>query len=69
MNGFYKWLSSTKFQITLLATLLIYSLTPLFKLSPEVVADSLVKIVGIYCGARILEPIVEFLIKKLDKKK
>ena len=67
MSGFYKWLSSTKFQIAILCIALIYIQQSAYGLSAEVAASSLVKICLAYLGARMLEPIVEFAIKKVKK--
>jgi len=66
MNGFYKWLSSTKFQICVLVIGLVYLQQELYGLNPEIVTDALIKIALGYFSARILEPIVEFLIRKLE---
>lgn len=65
MNGFYKWVNSTKFQIAILSIGLIYLQQSLYGLSPEVVANCLVKIAIAYFGARVLEPIVEKITEKL----
>ena len=45
---------------------LIYLQQELYGLSAEVVTDAIVKLSIAYFSARILEPIVEFLIKKLE---
>ena len=65
VNGFNKWLSSTKFQVAVLCIALIYLQQILFGLSPESVADSLVKICLAYLSARILEPVVEKITGKM----
>ena len=67
VNGFNKWLGSTKFQIAVLCIALIYLQQVLYGLDPVVVADSLVKICVAYLGARILEPVVEMSISRLKK--
>lgn len=69
LTGFGKWLSSTKFQLAVLCIGLIYLQQELYGLDPEVAANSLVKIVLGYFGARIVEPIVEFVTKKLEERK
>lgn len=66
MNGFLKWLSSTKFQICVLSIGLIYLQQELYGLNPEIVTDAIIKLALGYFSARILEPIVEFLIQKLN---
>ena len=69
LTGFGKWLSSTKFQLAILCIFLIYLQQELYTLSPEVATDALVKIVLGYFGARIIEPIVEFIVKKIEERK
>lgn len=66
-NGFTKWLSSTKFQIAVLCIGLIYLQQPLYGLSAEITASSIVKICIGYLGARILEPIVEMSVSRFKK--
>ena len=70
MKGFYKWLSSTKFQISVLSIGLIYLQQGLYGLDPDSVTDAIVKICIAYMGARIIEPIVEaaVVIKQNGKK-
>ena len=62
MNGretaWQKFLTSSKFQIALLAIGLIYVAQILFGLSPETAATTIMKIAVGYFGARVLEPIV-----------
>lgn len=65
MSGFKKWLSSTKFQITVLVIALIYLQQELYGLDAVTVANSLVKICVAYLGARILEPVVEKITGKV----
>lgn len=65
MNGFYKWLHSTKFQVAILCIGLIYLQQELYSLKAEIVTGALVKISIAYFGARVLEPVVEFLTKKI----
>lgn len=69
INGFYKWLSSTKFQIAFLGLTGVYVAIPLFQLSPEIAVAKMVEIVGIYCGARVVEPVVEFAMKFIEAKR
>jgi len=69
VNGFNKWLGSTKFQIAVLCIALIYLQQFLNGLSAEIVADSLVKICIAYLGARILEPVVEMSVARLKNEK
>ena len=63
MNGretaWQKFLTSSKFQIALLAIGLIYVDQFAFGLSPEVCATSIMKISIGYFGARVLEPIAD----------
>jgi len=66
MNGYLKWLSSTKFQIAFLAIGLIYCSQEFFKLNPEIATDAIVKLSLGYFTARIVEPIVEFVVQKLN---
>lgn len=69
MNGFKKWLSSTKFQIAVLAIGLIYLAMEIFEADPAV-ALPLIRDVSLgYFTARVVEPAVEFFIKKLSKSK
>ena len=67
VNGFNKWLGSTKFQIAVLCVFLIYLQQPLYGLDPVLAASSLVKICIAYLGARILEPIVEMSVTRFKK--
>lgn len=66
MNGFTKWLSSTKFQIAVLSIGLIYLQQEWYGLSATVAADCIMKLAIAYFGARIIEPVVEFIVKKLN---
>lgn len=65
MSGFRKWLSSTKFQITILVIGLVYLQQELYGLDAVTAANSIVKIGIAYLGARILEPIVEKITGKV----
>ena len=69
VNGFNKWLASTKLQVSVLCIGLIYLQQFVNGLSAEVVADSLVKICIAYLGARILEPVVEMSVARLKNGK
>ncbi len=69
MNGFKKWLSSTKFQIGILAIGLIYIAMEIFEADP---ADALPLIRDVALGyftARVAEPIVEVAVRKLSRSK
>lgn len=66
LNGYVKWLSSTKFQICLLTEIAVYIAIPLFNLEPEFAVTKMVEVCAIYCATRVLEPIVEFIVKKLE---
>jgi len=66
VNGFNKWLSSSKFQIAVLTIGLIY-VQQFNGLAVEIVAESLVKICVAYLGARILEPVVEMAVSRFKK--
>jgi len=68
MNGFKKWLSSTKFQVSILGIILVYLTLPLFHSSPKNVIDAIVAIVGIFCGGRVAEPLVEGMVKRFITK-
>lgn len=64
VDGFAKWLSSTKFQVFMLVFVIAIFLIVVYRLSP---ADALGKIRDVaiaYMGARVLEPVAEFLTKK-----
>lgn len=67
VNGFNKWLASSKLQVAVLCIVLIYLQQLLYGLSAEIVAGSLVKICIAYLGARILEPIVEMSVSRFKK--
>ena len=69
LTGFGKWLSSTKFQLAVLGIGLIYLQQELYGLTPEIATNALVKIILGYFGARIIEPVVEFIVKKIEEKK
>lgn len=65
IDGFAKWLSSTKFQVFMLVFVLGIFLIVVYKLQP---ADALGKIRDVaiaYMGARVLEPVAEFITKKI----
>jgi len=68
LNGFNKWLKSSKFQIALIAIILIYISMEIFNANPDT-ALPLVRDVALgYFGARVAEPVVEFAVKRLGKK-
>lgn len=69
MNGFKKWLSSTKFQIAVLAIGLIYIAMEIFEADPAVAIGAIRDVSLGYFTARVVEPIVEFVTKKLKKPK
>ena len=69
LTAFGKWLNSTKFQLAILCIGLVYLQQELYGLSPEIAANALVKVTLGYFGARIVEPVVEFITKKLEEKK
>lgn len=67
MTGFLKWLNSTKFQIGVLAIILIYFSVEFFQADPDT-ANSLIRDIAIaYFGARVAEPVVEYLTSRLSK--
>jgi len=68
-NAYLKWLSSTKFQIAVMCIALIYLQQEFYGLSPEIVTDALLKITLAYFSARVVEPVVEFLIGSINKRK
>jgi len=67
--NYFKWLSSTKFQIAVLCIALIYLQQEFYGLNPEVATDALLKLALGYFSARILEPVVEFLMGAINKRK
>jgi len=67
--NYFKWLSSTKFQIAVLCIALIYLQQEFYGLSPEIVTDALLKITLAYFSARIVEPVIEFLVGVVEKRK
>jgi len=67
--NYVKWLSSTKFQIAVMCIALIYLQQEFYGLSPEIVTDALLKITLAYFSARIVEPVVEFLVGVIEKRK
>jgi len=69
MNGFKKWLSSTKFQVAVLAIGLIYAAMAIFKADPTAMNGYIRDIAIGYFGARVAEPVVEFMTSKLSKSK
>lgn len=70
-NGFTKWLSSSKFQIGILAIGLIYLSMEIFEANPDTAIKAIRDIAIGYFGARVIEPIVEFAVNniKLGKSK
>ena len=68
-NGFKKWLSSTKFQIAVLAIGLIYASMAIFDSDPTYMNGYIRDVALGYFGARVAEPIVEFVTKKILKPK
>ena len=67
LNGFMKWLQSSKFQIALIAIGLIYLSMEIFKANPDTAIPAIRDIALGYFGARVVEPVVEFAIKRLGK--
>ena len=67
--NYFKWLSSTKFQIAVMCIALIYLQQEFYGLNPEVATDALLKLALGYFSARILEPVVEFLVGVVEKRK
>ena len=67
--NYFKWLSSTKFQIAVMCIALIYLQQEFYGLNPEIVTDALLKITLAYFSARIIEPVVEFLVGVVEKRK
>jgi len=67
-DGYTKWLCSTKFQITCLCLVLIYLQQSFYGLNPAVATDALLKICLAYLAARILEPVVDFIVKTREPK-
>lgn len=69
LNGFGKWLKSTKFQVALIAIGLIYVSMKIFNANPDTAIPAIRDIALGYFGARVAEPVVEFAINKLGKGK
>ena len=67
--SYIKWLSSTKFQIAVMCIALIYLQQEFYGLNPEIVTDALLKITLAYFSARIIEPVIEFLVGVVEKRK
>jgi len=67
--NYVKWLSSTKFQIAVMCIALIYLQQEFYGLSPEIVTDALLKITLAYFSTRVLEPVVEFLVGSINKRR
>jgi len=67
--NYFKWLSSTKFQIAVMCIALIYLQQEFYGLNPEIVTDALLKITLAYFSARIVEPVIEFLVGVVEKRK
>lgn len=67
--GFYlKWLCSTKFQVCILALAMMAALVIRYELAPEVAAAKITELSLGYFAARVVEPIVEFAVGKLDRR-
>ena len=64
MNGFLKFLSSSKYQLALLTFGFIVWLIASNKISGELAVREVVKLSIAYFGARVLEPFVEFLLNR-----
>ena len=69
LNGFGKWLQSSKFQIAFIAIGLIYVSMEIFSANPDTAIPAIRDIALGYFGARVAEPIVEFVVNKLGKGK
>ena len=67
--NYFKWLSSTKFQIAVMCIALIYLQQEFYGLNPGVATDALVKLAIAYFSARVLEPVVEFFVSVVEKRK
>ena len=68
LNGFNKWLQSSKFQIAAIAIGLIYISMGIFSANPDTAIPAIRDIALGYFGARVVEPVVEFAVKRLGKK-
>ena len=68
-SGFRKWLSSTKFQIAVLAIGLIYTSMAIFDSDPTHMNGYIRDIALGYFGARVVEPLVEFATNKIKRPK
>lgn len=63
-NGFFKFLTSTKFQVAILGLGLILLLVGKFKGDPNHGISTIRDVALGYFGARILEPVVEFMLER-----
>lgn len=59
MNGFKKWLNSTKFQVAVLGIIFLYLAPVFFEADPNLMAKYIRDIAIAYMGFRIGEPVVE----------
>lgn len=64
LTAFKKLIISSKFQLAILSVGLIYIQQSLYGLSPEIAAESIVKIAVAYFAARLIEPIAEWAAKR-----
>lgn len=69
MTVFKKFMISSKFQVAVLAIGLIYLSMEIFYADPAVAIKAIRDVAIAYFGARVLEPIVEFVTKKFSKPK
>lgn len=68
-TGYAKWLASTKFQVFIIASTLIFISQEIFELPPEEASGDIATLGVAYMGARILEPIVRKLTELKGKKR
>lgn len=69
MTVFKKFIISSKFQVAILAIGLIYLSMEIFYADPAVAIKAIRDIAIAYFAARVAEPLVEFVTKKLKKPK
>jgi len=68
-SGFKKFIISSKLQVAVLAIGLIYISMEIFDADPADAIGAIRDVAIAYFGARVAEPIVEFLGKKIFKSK
>jgi hypothetical protein len=68
LEGFLKWLNSTKFQVFLIFSGFAFFLVVVYKLNPLEALKCLKDVSIAYMAARVVEPISDLIASKLGKK-